>query len=66
MVDQENHLCYVTPVEKRDESTVLVIINSRIDDPSTMENVFSEGWNLEAFSKWIKPFSGTSQSGIRE
>ena len=44
MVDQEKYVCFVTPVEKTDESTLLTIIKSRVEHPENLEIVL-DGWN---------------------
>ena len=59
MVDQEKHACFVTPVERRDESTLLTIIKSRVEHPENLE-IVSDGWK----SYKNLPESGFSHSVV--
>ena len=59
MVDQEKHVCFVTPVEKRDESTLLTIIKGRVEHSENLE-IVSDGWK----SYKNLPESGFSDSVV--
>ena len=59
MVDQEKHVCFVTPVERRDESTLLTIIKSRVVHPENLE-IVSDCWK----SYKNLPESGFSHSVV--